>query len=492
MCEETKHITARLQLLEYLMTQADLADLFRHTDMLFFVLYAQNVAEGVTTQYQRMSKDLDISFYVSFPFDEWLRKIRKWMEQLSMPEFQLEHDVAIGEGRAKRFRTLIDKLCDRKSVTTDDTPCLSEPYKTIAGKPYHEAIVDLEHALDSLKTNLSNLAMLPLHVTKDVRSKALHTYLAKAAQKEPVKSELQDYTYYCSTKRNQTIIRQLLYLRQRIEVLVGGDELAGLDLAESEQQELLTDLKNIFEEGEINPAPKYIPANAAPRANDELFSKTLSFVDLHAGPHFPMLDEDSIVDFLVRKDVILSDGEELHLQTLFILIQAICKQMDGTLQTRFDSTARQPGEIRQRIDRVLRKVREYNARLLPCMAKDKTLDDLNGLFDRWFSPQIDVALRESQVELLRLLEDGLDHIKMEAYVHLLREAADLNFFKNNLKPFSDKLYEALSKVQSHDDEAFPIAGPSFNKYFRNPDFQQEEKWHEAAKVLKAVRSDFKP
>ena len=55
MTEETKHITARLQVLEFLMIQANLADLFRHTDILLFVMYAQNVAEGVTTQYQRMS-----------------------------------------------------------------------------------------------------------------------------------------------------------------------------------------------------------------------------------------------------------------------------------------------------------------------------------------------------------------------------------------------------------------------------------------------------
>ena len=87
MTEETKHITARLQVLEFLMTQANLADLFRHTDILLFVMYAQNVAEGVTTQYQRMSGNLDISFYVSFPFDEWLRKIQNWKEKLNKPEF---------------------------------------------------------------------------------------------------------------------------------------------------------------------------------------------------------------------------------------------------------------------------------------------------------------------------------------------------------------------------------------------------------------------
>ena len=96
MTEETKHITARLQVLEFLMTQANLADLFRHTDILLFVMYAQNVAEGVTTQYQRMSGNLDISFYVSFPFDEWLRKIQNWKEKLNKPEFQLEQWVKAG------------------------------------------------------------------------------------------------------------------------------------------------------------------------------------------------------------------------------------------------------------------------------------------------------------------------------------------------------------------------------------------------------------
>ena len=69
------------------------------------------------------------------------------------------------------------------------------------------------------------------------------------------------------------------------------------------------------------------------------------------------------------------------------------------------------------------------------------------------------------------------------------EAADLSLFKK-ATPFSDKLYEALSRVESREDEEFPIAGPSFNKYFRNPDFCNEDKWTEAAKVLKAVRKDY--
>lgn len=344
-------------------------------------------------------------------------------------------------------------------------------------------------ALDTLKANLSNLAMLPLKTSKEKRSNALQAYLCYAEQKESVQAELQDYTYYCSSKRNQSIIRQLLYLKQRILALVGQDELADLDLTESEQQELLSELKNIFEESEINPADKHIPAKASSRANDELFAKVLNFIDLNAGPHFPVLDEENIVDFLVRKDVTLSDGEEEHIQTLLVLMQAMCRQLDGVLQTRFDGIVTQPDEIQQRIDRVLKKAGYYNARLLPCMESGKTVADLNGLFARWFSPRIDVSLREPQLELLRLLEDGLDKIKMETYVHLLREASDLNLFKN-LRPVSDKLYAALSKVQSRDDEAFPISGPSFNKYFRNPDFTKEPKWHEASKVLKSVRKEY--
>ncbi len=93
------------------------------------------------------------------------------------------------------------------------------------------------------------------------------------------------------------------------------------------------------------------------------------------------------------------------------------------------------------------------------------------------------------MELLKLLEEGLDNIKMETYVHLLREASEMNLFKK-LRPFSDKLYEALSKVENRDDEAFPIAKPSFNKYFRNPDFTKDPKWHEASKVLKFVRKTY--
>lgn len=54
------------------------------------------------------------------------------------------------------------------------------------------------------------------------------------------------------------------------------------------------------------------------------------------------------------------------------------------------------------------------------------MTDFNGLLAHWFSPGIDVSLREPQLELLKHLEDGLDKIKMETYVHLLREESDLN------------------------------------------------------------------
>lgn len=469
------------------MTQVNLADLYRHTDILLFAMYAQNVAEGVTTQYQRMSDNLDISFYVSFPFDEWLRKIQNWKERLNKPEFMLEHDTAIGEGRAVRLRTLMEKLCDR-NVVIDKKAKLDHPYKSIASKSYHKAIMELEMALDSLKTNLSNLAMLPLKISKSQRSKALEDYLDKAGQKETIQAEIQDYLYFCRTKRNMSVIRQLLYLRQQIQALVGRDELADLDLSENEQHEMLNDLRNLFEENEINPEAKHIPVKSSPRASDELFSKVLYFVDLHCGQHFPVLDEDNVVDFLVRKDVTLSDGEEEHLQTLFLLMVAMDKQLEGTLQNRFDRIAGHSDDFQQRIDRVLKKVKKYNVRLLLCMAKGKTLEDLNSLFDRWFSPKIAVELREPQEELLKLLEDGYDNIKMEAYVHLLREAAELKLFKN-LKPMSDKLYEELCKVQSRTDEEFPIAKPSFNKYFRNPDFHSEAKWKEAAKLLQSVRTE---
>ena len=487
MYEETKHITARLQVLEFLMTQANLVELFRHTDILISVMYARNVAQGVITQYNRMSESLNISFYVSFPFDEWLRKIQNWKEKLTKPEFQSEHENVIGRKRAVRLRMLINKLNNREAESTSEAE-LEDPFKSIAEKPYHETIEDLVATLDSLKTNLSNLAMLPLKMSKESRSKALRAYLDGAKTKEPVKNELQEYVYYCSNKRNATVIRQLLYLKQRIQALVGKDELSDLDLSESEQIDLLNELRNIFEEGEINPAPRQIPAKAKPRANDELLSKVASFINMHCGQRFPVLDEDNIVEFLVRKDVTLSDGEEEHLQMLFVLMEEMCQQMETILRNRSEHVAVHSSEFQQRINRVLQKVKAYNARLQPSMEKGKTVDDLNGLFERWFSPKLDVSLRPSQEELLKLLEDGYDNIKMEAYVHLLREASSLSLFKK-LKPMSNKLYMALAVVNGTADEEFPISGVSFNKYFRNPDFAKEAKWHEAAKVLSVVHRE---
>lgn len=488
MYEETKHITSRLQVLEFLMTQANLVELFRHTDVLICVMYARNVAQGVITQYNRMSESLNISFYVSFPFDEWLRKIQNWKEKLTKPEFQSEHESVIGMKRAVRLRLLINKLNDRDAKPTPEAE-LEDPFKSIAEKPYHETIEDLVATLDSLKTNLNNLAMLPLKMSKESRSKALRVYLDGARAKEPVKNELQEYVYYCSNKRNATVIRQLLYLKQRIQALVGKDELADLDLSESEQIDLLNELRNIFEEGEINPAPKQIPAKAKPRANDELLSKVASFINMHCGQHFPVLDEDNIVEFLVRKDVTLSDGEEEHLQMLFVLMEEMCQQMETTMRNRSERVAAHSSEFQQRIDRVMQKVKAYNARLLSCMDKGKTVADLNGLFERWFSPKLDVSLRSSQEELLKLLEDGYDKIKIEAYVHLLREASSLSLFKK-AKPMSGKLYQALTVVNGKVDESFPISGVSFNKYFRNPDFAKETKWREAAKVLTSVHQEY--
>lgn len=96
------------------------------------------------------------------------------------------------------------------------------------------------------------------------------------------------------------------------------------------------------------------------------------------------------------------------------------------------------------------------------------------------SLHINNIFREGELEMFSVVKESLT------------TAADGKKYKTkfyNLDVIISVGYRVKSpKVQSRDDEAFPISGPSFNKYFRNPDFQNEEKWREPAKVLQDVRS----
>ena len=182
----------------------------------------------------------------------------------------------------------------------------------------------------------------------------LCAYLDQAAKKEKIQAERQDYLYFCKSKRNATVVRQLLYLKQKIQELVGKDELSDLDLSESEQHDILVELRNIFDENEINPDSKHIPSKAKPWANEELFSKVASFIDLHCGQRFPVLDEDNIVDFLV-------------------------------------------------------KTKEYNRRLLQCMAKGKTVDEVKLVYTEEFEDEHKGRMREQQLH-------GWSHAKKDALI----------------------------------------------------------------------------
>lgn len=93
---------------------------------------------------------------------------------------------------------------------------------------------------------------------------------------------------------------------------------------------------------------------------------------------------------------------------------------------------------------------------------------------------------------VRIFSDNVAEWQINAVKKYATKQKEEEIEHSALTPAGKKnqLYEALSHVESREDEEFPIAGPSFNKYFRNPDFCNEEKWTEAAKVLKAVRKDY--
>lgn len=475
--DQTQLTTARLQLLEKIIADGSLHLLYRRSDMVIFTLYARNVACGLVSLYYRLKKQLDIRFFVHFHFDEWLRKIQHWQEQLLGDEYRVDPQDKVGVGRAKRLTIVIDKTfgyhtdslpedsAQGSQALADDD--ILPPLLPIADMTYGEMVNLLHDALDSLHDNLLRIAMLPIKWTEEERETAFGKYAQGIMQNANVQNELTDYEYFCAMPNGSSVTSQMCYLRQRILQLMGNGELYGLLMSKSQQQDLLAKLRQTFTSAEINPPEDQIPANAALMADDELFAKFLFFVDLSKPLAFPVLNVANIANYLIRKDVSLTSEQESHLQSLIALMQAMDKTLTPLLAKR-NILGGHADELQKRIDAVLSVVHEYNACLKPLIAKDKNVTDLDSLFASWFSPALGDHALKAQKQLLKLLEKGRSDIKIETYVHLLQQASEQRFFKDN-NMLGIVLYKALKDKTS-------ITEDSFKRYFSNHTFVNEPEW----------------
>lgn len=485
--DQTQLTTARLQLLEKIIADGSLHLLYRRNDMVIFTLYARNVACGLVSLYYRLKEQLDIRFFVHFHFDEWLHKIQHWQEMLAGDEYRVDPQDKVGIGRAKRLTIVIDKTF---GYDTDSLPMESSegskaladddilpPLRHIGDMTYGEMVNLLHDALDSLHDNLLRIAMLPIKWTEDERKMAFGKYQEGITRNANVQNELTDYEYFCAMPNSSSVTSQMCYLRQRILQLMGNGELDGLLMSKSQQQELLAKLRQTFNSAEINPPEDLIPTNAALMADDELFAKFLFFVDLSKPLTFPVLNVANIANYLIRKDVSLSSEQESHLQSLIALMQAMDNTLTPLLAER-NTMGGHADELQKRIDSVLAIIHEYNACLSPLIAKDKGVAALDSLFASWFSPALGDHTLKAQKQLLKLLEKGRGDIKIETYVHLLQQASEQRFFKDN-SMLGIVLYKALK-------DKISISEDSFKRYFSNHTFVNEPDWKEPIKLITSI------
>lgn len=497
--DQTELITARLEHLRFMMESGKMP-IFRHrSDMFLFALEAHNIARGLSSRYYRLQEDLDIRFFVRFPFDYWLAEIQKWIEQLGGAEYRVDDDNFFAEGRAKRLTIVVarvfgyhlDKLpADSKdgSMPLADEEIL-EPFKAIMQMKSTDLVASYRNALQEVCTYLDKLSTMPLDWPDEKSREALRLYLTDARQSEQVKKELSDYKYFSRMPDGKTITGQFCYLRQRMLALTANNELTGLSLSKGKQKQLLEKLGKLFGKDETNPGEDQIAADAEPMADDALFCKFLYFVDFGAGRNFPVLDEDKVSNFFIRKDVVLDKTQEHNLQSLFALMEAMKDFFAPVLATRSKGSVL--GDKRQeRVDTVLTEVKKLNSKLTTLLDYGRTVDELDAFFDCLFSPKWLKDYGKAQDELLKLFEKGRDQIQLKPYVRMLRVAQDsLSVFKPT-KALGKKIYICLKEEPIMADVT---DGETIQTYYSKQGYgvTMDYSWENAIKLLAAVKQEYK-
>ena len=494
--DQTKLITARLEHLRFMMESGNMP-IFRHrSDMFLFALEAYNIARGLSSRYYRLQEDLDIRFFVRFQFDYWLEQIQKWIGQLGGTEYRVEDDDFFAEGRAKRLTIVVDQLfgyhLDKlpQDSAEGSMPLpneeILEPFKAILDMKSLNLVKSFREALKEVHTYLLKLAMMPVEWSEEKRREALQEYLRDSMQTAQVQTEITNYKYFCGMPDGKSVKSQFCYLKQRLLALTANGELAQLSGAKSEQNEFLNKLGGLFGRDETNPTEEQIASNAKPMADEDQFGKFLYFVQLDGVNSFPVLDEDKVSNYLIRKDVFLTEKQEQNLQSLFALMGAMKEWFAPIVEKRLSGSSH-GAKMQERVNGVMRHIKEYNSKLTTLLDYNREVSEIDAFFDRLFSPKWREKYGKGQDELLGLFEKGLDGIKLEPYIHMLREAQNtLEVFKKETA-LGRKIFTCLERTNI----VYDANEDTVYSYFSKVDYKNTPKWKKAIQLIEAVEKDYK-
>ena len=497
--DQTPLITARLEHLRFLMEDGKMP-IFRHrSDMFLFALEAHNIARGLSSRYYRLQEDLDIRFFVRFPFDYWLQAIQGWIKELQGDQYRVDDTNFFAEGRAKRLTIVVDRLFGyhtdklpedsaQGSMPLPDEEIL-EPFRKIMDMRSTNLVASYRNALQEVYNYLDRLATMPLDWPEEKRHEALKLYLQDADSTEQVTRELKAYRYFCRMPDGNTLQGQFCYLRQRLQALTQNGELNGLSLSKRQQQALLERLNKRYAKEDTHPSEDQIPADAQPMAGDELFTKLLRFIRLDDKTAFPVLNSDAVFNFLVRKDVVLTTTQEQNLQALFALLGAMKAQF-AALKSAQPQGSVLGDERQERILMVLSEVKKLNAKLTSLLDYNHKVDEIDTFFDRLFSPEWLENYAKAQDDLLQLFEKGRDQINLKPYVRMLRVAQDcLHPFKKTTS-LGKKIYLCLKDEPIMADVT---DGETIQSYYSKQGYgvNTDYSWEHAIKLLDAVKKEYK-
>lgn len=494
--DQTQLITARLEHLQFMMENGKMPIFRQRSDMFLFALEAYNIARGLSSRYYRMLEDKDIRFFVRFQFDYWLGEIRKWIEQLGGVEYRVEDENFFASGRAKRLTIVVDRLfgyhMDKlpKDSAEGSNPLpdeeILEPFKAIMDMKSVDLVKSFREALQEVHDYLLRLSMMPVEWSVEDRKEALRLYLEDSVQKAEILTELTNYKYFCCMPDGKSVKSQFCYLKQRLVKLTAGGELSQLSVAKCDQDESLAKLGGLFGKDETNPSEDQIPSNAQPMADNELFGKFLYFVQLDGVKSFPVLDEDKFSNYLIRKDVFLTEEQEKNLQALLALMGAMNEWFAPLVEKRLSGSSH-GAKMQERVNGVMKYVKEYNGKLTSLLNYKREVSEIDTFYECLFSPKWREDYGKGQDELLGLFEKGLDGIKLEPYIHMLREAQNtLEVFKKETA-LGKKIFNCLAGTDIVDD----ANEDTVYSYFSKVDYKNTDKWKKAIELVEAVEAGYK-
>ena len=474
--EQSRHFERRMTDMDDIMRKEQLESYFAHSDMVKFIIDAYFITFSTATLCKEMEMNIDLSAYTRHHFSQWQSKIAGWQKRIrEVPTFNIA-DKVISQRRSSRL-TLINRIFRCGGIEAfmsgkiDDTSNDDYLAKNLT---FGGMLNEFDKTLGVIEQFIDRLAHLPLN---NDCTEALRRYVNNPSYSEAVNEERLKCQQFFAQRKNRTVGRLLLYIRMRLQAMMGERKKDYVSLSPNETEDYIRTFTSTYQsEALLFPKEADIPEGMRPLADRPLVAKMLYFLDMSDTSVFPKVDVSTMVEYLTLNNFRGCEEDEVHLCCLLALAEELQPIYASLTQGKVKVPPSTGDPVK---DTVYRLLCQSNATLANFIVKGRTLDDLNAFFHHILFDADTDAQREAQQQLCKILFIN-DRLQLKYYLYLLHEASERHLFNRS---DSQAIYDRLHASHFCTSKGTLPTVSTVKHYLAASSHNDEPQWKEIESVL---------